>query len=92
MTTPKRRSPTDQRITFAFRLAIARKPTPRELAVLRRVFEQQLARFNADPAATTKLLTVGESPRNEQLPAAELAAWRAVANVILNLDETVTKG
>ncbi len=82
----------DERITFAFRLAIARQPTPRERTVLRRVFDQQLARFTADPAAATKLLTVGESPRNEQLRATELAAWSAVANVILNLDETVTKG
>ncbi len=83
---------TDQRIHFAFRLVTARQPTPRELNVLRRVFEQQLARFNADPAAATKLLAVGESARNEQLPIAELAAWSAVANVILNLDEAVTKG
>ncbi len=83
---------TDQRIHFAFRLATARQPTPRELTVLRRVFEQQLARFSADSAAAAKLLTFGESARNEQLPIAELAAWSAVANVILNLDETVTKG
>ncbi|TXT39126.1 MAG: hypothetical protein FD138_159 [Planctomycetota bacterium] len=85
-------STTDDRITFAFRLTLARKPTARELTVLRRVFEQQLARFQVDPAAATKLLSVGESPRNEQLPAAELAAWSAVASVILNLDEAVTKG
>ncbi len=83
---------TEERISFAFRLTTARKPTPRELAVLRRVFEQQLARFVADPTAATKLLSVGESPRNEQLPDHELAAWAAVANVILNLDEAVTKG
>ena len=82
----------DERITFAFRLTTARRPTPRELTVLRRVFEQQFARFQADPAAATKLLSVGESPRNEQLPAHELAAWAAVGSVILNLDEAVTKG
>ena len=83
---------TEERITFAFRLTTARRPTQRELAVLHHVFEQQHARFVADPAAATKLLSVGESPRNEQLPAHELAAWTAVANVILNLDEVVTKG
>ncbi len=82
----------EERITFAFRLTTARKPTPRELIVLRRVLEQQHARFAADSAAATKLLSVGESPRNEQLPAHELAAWAAVASVILNLDEAVTKG
>ena len=83
---------TEERITFAFRLATARKPTPRELTVLRRVFEQQHARFGVDPAAASKLLSVGESVRNEQVPAHELAAWAAVASVILNLDEVVTKG
>ena len=82
----------DERITFAFRLTTSRKPTPRELAVLRRVFEQQSARFQADPAAATKLLSVGESPRHEQLAAHELATWAAVANVLLSLDEVVTKG
>lgn len=82
----------EERVSFAFRLTTARKPTLRELAVLRRVLEQQHARFVADPAAAAKLLSVGESPRNEQLPAHELAAWAAVASVILNLDEAVTKG
>ena len=37
-------------------------------------------------------LAVGESPRDEELDPAELAAWTMVASVILNLDETVTKG
>ena len=83
---------TDDRIAFAFRLTIARKPSAREFVVLRRVFEQQLARFQGDPVAATKLLSVGESSRNEKLTAVELAAWSAVASVILNLDETVTKG
>lgn len=83
---------TEERITFAFRLTTARKPTPRELLVLRRVFEQQHARFATDPIAATKLLSVGEFPRNEQLAVHELAAWAAVASVILNLDEAVTKG
>ena len=53
---------------------------------------QQVARFRADEPTALKLLSVGESPRNEQLPPAELAAWSIVASVILNLDETVTKG
>ena len=82
----------DEQITFAFRLTTARKPTPRELAVLRRVFEQQSARFQADSSAATKLLAVGESSRHEKFAAHEIAAWAAVANVLLSLDEVVTKG
>ena len=38
------------------------------------------------------LLGVGESSHDTRLECRELAAWTMVANVILNLDETVTKG
>jgi hypothetical protein len=81
----------EQRITAAFRLVLARKPSEREAAVLRRVFDQQLAIFRHDPAAATKLLSVGESPRDEKLDVPELAAWTTVGSVIFNLDEFVTK-
>jgi mono/diheme cytochrome c family protein len=81
-----------ERIVFAFRLATSRVPTIREAAVLGRILDHQLAHFRGDAAAATKLLSVGESPRNEKLDAAELAAWTMVASTILNLDEVVTKG
>jgi hypothetical protein len=80
-----------ERITFAFRLATARAPSTKEVAVLRKVFETQLAKYQKDNAAALKLLSVGESPRNEKLRTDELAAWTIIASVILNLDETVTK-
>src|SRR5207302_3756630 len=79
------------RIAFAFRLATARLPSDRERDVLRRLFEAQAEKYRKDPAAAKKLLAVGESPRNEKLDAAELAAWTAVANAVLNLDETLTR-
>lgn len=82
----------EARITFAFRLATSRQPTAREQTVLRRLFDQQLTRFRADKAAALKLLSVGESARNESLAVEELAAWSTLASVILNMDETVTKG
>jgi hypothetical protein len=80
-----------QRITFAFRHAVARPPKPAELKVLLRVLNEQKAAFRKDPAGTEKLLRVGESKRNEKLEVSELAAWTSVASVILNLDETITK-
>ncbi len=82
---------TDERIAFAFRTATARKPTAAEAKVLREVFEQQLAAFRKNPEAAAKSLKVGESARNEKLDGAEHAAWTAVARMILNLDETITK-
>ncbi|MEZ6122132.1 MAG: hypothetical protein R3C49_03020 [Planctomycetaceae bacterium] len=39
-----------------------------------------------------KLLSTGESVRNDQLNSGELAAWTMVTHLILNLSETVTKG
>jgi hypothetical protein len=82
----------EDRIVFGFRWAMARKPTAAEIAVLRKVFEQQVSVYRKDKQAALKLLGVGESGRNEKLDPAELAAWAAVASVIFNLDETVTRG
>jgi hypothetical protein len=82
----------EERIAFAFRLATARRPAEREVAVLKRVLEQQRAAFGQDEKAAAALVGVGEAPRPEQLDSRELAAWTLVASVILNLDETLTKG
>jgi hypothetical protein len=82
----------DDRLILAFRLATARIPSAKEMSVLRRVLEKQLAKYQGDERAALALLAVGESGRDERLPAMELAAWTIVASVILNLDETVTKG
>jgi hypothetical protein len=82
----------DDRIAFAFRLATARRPTAEESAVLRRIYDAQLALYRSNADAASKLLTVGESPRNEKLNPADLAAWTTVTSTILNLDETITKG
>ena len=82
----------EQRIEFAFRLATARLPNDFERSVLIKLYGVHLAEYQADPAAAAKLLAVGESPRNEKLNPSEHAAWTMIANVILNLSETITKG
>jgi hypothetical protein len=80
------------RIAFAFRATTARHPTDDETRQLNSLFDRELAVYRADKAAALKMLSVGESPRAPELDVAELAAWSTVAGVILNLDETVTKG
>ncbi len=82
----------DDRIGFAFKLCTARAPRQQELDVLKEIYAAQLARFQADTAAAAKLVAIGESPPPDGVDAAELAAWTAVGNVLLNLDETITKG
>ena len=59
--------------------------------MLRGLLGERLTAFRRDRPSAVKLLSVGESPRDMTLDAAELAAWTTVASVILNLDETITK-
>jgi hypothetical protein len=53
--------------------------------------ENYRVRYSQAPAAAEKLVSHGESPRNKSLQVAELAAHTAIASVLLNLDETVSK-
>jgi hypothetical protein len=80
------------RIVWAFRLATARKPNADETKVLLEVYSKQLGEFRQDQTAAGKLLSVGSFKHDSQLDKSELAAWTTVASMILNLDETVTKG
>ncbi|MCA9269008.1 MAG: DUF1553 domain-containing protein, partial [Planctomycetales bacterium] len=80
-----------ERLAWGFRLATARHPQAAELDVLERSLTRARTKFTADAAAAKALLGVGESPHNERLPPAELAAYATVAEVIMNLDEVVTK-
>ena len=81
----------DARLAYAFRLATARKPDGKETKVLRALLDARLASFRRDRKSAIDLLSVGESPRDVRLDAAELAAWTTVASVIFNLDETINK-
>jgi hypothetical protein len=81
----------DDRLAFGFRLATAHAPTPDELSILRETFDRRLAQYKAKPDAAAKLLSIGESPRDEKLNASELAAYTTLASMVLNLDETITK-
>jgi hypothetical protein len=80
------------RIAWAFRVATARKPGADEVRVLLDVYTKELAEFNENKKAAEKLLGVGSFKAKDDLDESELAAWTTIASMILNLDETVTKG
>ena len=52
---------------------------------------QQQRRFGDDLEAASKLVNVGQYPRDAALDVSEHAAWTAVANMLLNLDEVLTR-
>ena len=81
----------ESRVTYMFRRATARRPGPLELKILTDGLRAHLKKYQSDRKSAEELISTEESPRNKKLDAAELAAYTTIANLILNLDEVVTK-
>lgn len=81
----------ESRIAHGFRLVLSRAPRPNEAAVLQDSLRYQIDHYKTDTQAALKLLSQGDSPRDGKIDPSELAAYSAVASMILNLDEVVTK-
>jgi hypothetical protein len=83
-----------ERLTFAFRVCTARKPTADELVVLSSLLEKHGKRFASGEANAAEVAT-GEKQPKTKLPAGvdlnDWAAYTLVARVLLNLDETITR-
>jgi hypothetical protein len=86
--TERKQGSDDDRLTYGFRLCLAREPHDTEVRVLRELLERK--RQAADRDAARAL--VGTLVLPPGYTAEEFAAWYTVAAVLLNLDETITKG
>ncbi len=82
----------DQRVQFAFRTALGRPPSDVELTNIRQAFLVELSHFTTDRPAANQLIHVGASDPPLDTDICELAAWTIIGNILLNLDETITKG
>jgi len=81
-----------QRVAYAFRLCLARAPQVRESERLIQLYQTELAHYRAEAKAAEKLTASESGALPEGADASELAAWTVLANVLLNLDEMITKG
>jgi hypothetical protein len=81
----------NDRITWLFRTVSGRKPSTKESAVLKQLFEEQRALFAADPTAAGKLLKVGEAKSDSALDPVEHAASTVLASALLNHDEALMR-
>ena len=81
----------DDRLQYGFLLATAREPGNAEAEILRASLNRYRDRYQTDPEDAEKYLTAGEQERDESIEAPELAAYTAVASMLLNLDETITR-
>jgi hypothetical protein len=80
-----------ERLRYGFRLATGRSPCESETTVLEESLAAQRAHYTADTEAAKKTISVGESPVPDDVPPPDLAAYTMVANLILNLDEVLTR-
>lgn len=74
-----------------FRLALVRPPADREVQRLLAMHETAIARFAKDPEATKSVIAAARMKAPDRADPVDVAAWVVVANVVLNLDESVTK-
>jgi hypothetical protein len=74
-----------------FRRCLTRPPTAMESQRLLALHDEALAWFKSRPDKATAFATLplGAAPAGTNLP--DLAAWTTVANVLLNMDETLMK-
>ncbi|MBM3796673.1 MAG: DUF1553 domain-containing protein [Acidobacteria bacterium] len=78
------------RLRHGFELVLSRTPRAAEMGVLRDNLAYHLDYF-ASPEKAQEFLAQGESKTDTSLAPRELAAYSAVASLLLNLDEAVTK-
>ena len=85
-------SAADDRLSYMFRLVASRSPDAKDLAELSAALSDLTAHYSKEPEAAKHLITTGETKPDPRFKPAELAAWTMIGNVILNLDEVITKG
>jgi len=83
---------TDERLSYMFRLVTARSPDTKDLAELSSALKDLTAHYTTQPEAAGRLIAAGETKPDPRYKPTELAAWTMIGNVILNLDEAITKG
>jgi hypothetical protein len=81
-----------ERLVYGFELGMARKPSARELNLLRNALDARLTGFKNIPESAANVLSVGQSPYSSIIDSAELAAYATIGRMILNLSEFITKG
>ncbi|MEP6754831.1 MAG: DUF1553 domain-containing protein, partial [Chthonomonadales bacterium] len=77
--------PIEIRMQLAYRMVTSRPANTDEIRVLIRFYNNALKKFEANPASASSLMILSSGNLLEQ------AAWTMVSNLLLNLDEAITK-
>ncbi|MCH2065345.1 MAG: DUF1553 domain-containing protein, partial [Roseibacillus sp.] len=87
----KHRDSPDKIISEAFRAFTSRPARPEEHQVLRTLYDEQIAHYQAHPKLAKGFLGIGAAPEAKDLPSHQVAATSILVNTIMNLDEAVSK-
>jgi mono/diheme cytochrome c family protein len=79
------------RIEWLYKTVLARSPSAEEGRVVADAIAGNRARYEVDLEAAKRAIAHGESEPPAGLAPAELASWTLLANLILNLDETLSR-
>jgi len=82
----------EDKLRHAFRRTLSRAPSNKEIQILTELYQLEKKEIEAAPERSRELLKgiTGYKPSPGQ-DSMELALWFAIANTLLNLDETITK-
>ena len=83
--------PSPAKAAFGFRLCLARPPRDRELHRLVEFYQAARSQYEGRDEAARKMATDPLGPPPQGADLIELAAWSAVGNVLLNVDETLMR-
>lgn len=81
----------EDRARHGFLRVLSRPANEQEAARLVALFESERKFYRGNPEQAARMATSVLGPAPKQLDIHELAAWTVVGNVLLNLDETLTK-
>ncbi len=81
----------EAKVRYGFRRCLTRSPQEPETVALVGLYEAAHERYSADREAARLMATDPLGPAGEGADLAALAAWTAVGNVLLNLDELLMK-
>jgi hypothetical protein len=81
----------EARIQHGYELVLARAPNAKESAALVKALSKFDAFYHDHPKDAFAFISQGKAARNPEIAGPELASWTAIASLILNTDEAITK-
>jgi hypothetical protein len=84
--------PPRQQAAFLYKQAALREPDDKTLQTLLSAYNDFRTIYRDNPTEAKALLASFGIKHSDKVELADLAAWAVVANIVLNLDEIITKG